>query len=398
MGSVHTTGASACNYGLYFLAAMDIFQMLRKYPEYQVGVSLFEIYGGKLFDLFNERQPVKCLEDAAGQIHFPGLSERDLSSPHVLMHWIHEGSSLRSTGTTSRNADSSRSHAVLQLHLRKKSDKSEHSRMTLIDLAGSERGADTRTACRTTRMEGAEINTSLLTLKEVIRALAQGSAISHVPFRGSKLTQVLKESFVGSSCRTVMIACVSPNIGNCEHTLNTLRYANRVKERNPETGETLTDAVIVPSSSSSSLVDVAESPAKSDDGDETENRVLDELLGSPNDTVSTASPSLASPLQPAGQIVNPMELANEVIRTHKKSMKDMLDLTSREMALALDSSMTTEDYLRGVEEIHQEQLGICSQLRQQIEAYRRARSMVPMAARLRLGSSDDDSVEDLRDF
>ena len=269
--------------------------------------------------------------------------------------------------------------------------------MTLIDLAGSERGADTRTACRTTRMEGAEINTSLLTLKEVIRALAQGSAISHVPFRGSKLTQVLKESFVGSSCRTVMIACVSPNIGNCEHTLNTLRYANRVKERNPETGETLTDAVIVPSSSSS-LVDVAESPAKSDDGDETENRVLDEILGSPNDTVSTASPSLASPLQPAGQIVNPMELANEVIRTHKKSMKDMLDLTSREMALALDSSMTTEDYLRDVEEIHQEQLGICSQLRQQIEAYRRARSMVPMAARLRLGSSDDDSVEDLRDF
>lgn len=86
-------------------------------------------------------------------------------------------------------------------------------------------------------MEGAEINTSLLALKEVIRAMATGDAMTHVPFRGSRLTQVLKESFVGSNtAQSVMIACISPNIGNCEQTLNTLRYADRVKERNAETG------------------------------------------------------------------------------------------------------------------------------------------------------------------
>lgn len=56
-------------------------------------------------------------------------------------------------------------------------------RLTFIDLAGSERGADTSKACRTTRLEGAEINTSLLALKEVIRALATGSSLNRIPFR-----------------------------------------------------------------------------------------------------------------------------------------------------------------------------------------------------------------------
>ena len=58
----------------------------------------------------------------------------------------------------------------------------------------------------------------------------------HVPFRGSKLTQVLKESFVGENNRSLMIACIAPDMDNCEQTLNTLRYADRVKERNAETG------------------------------------------------------------------------------------------------------------------------------------------------------------------
>ena len=110
-------------------------------------------------------------------------------------------------------------------------------RLTFIDLAGSERGADTAKACRTTRLEGAEINTSLLALKEVIRALATGDSMTRIPFRGSKLTQVLKESFVGKNSRTVMVACVAPNMNNCDHTLNTLRYADRVKERDSESGK-----------------------------------------------------------------------------------------------------------------------------------------------------------------
>ena len=229
------------NMGLYYMAALDVFSFL-ELPEYShltVGVSLFEIYGGKLLDLLNDRKQVKCLEDHQGKVCFPGLSEHSISEPGELIDLIELGALSRSTGTTSRNADSSRSHAVLQLHLRKDVGRKlnvEHGRLTFIDLAGSERGADTANFSRATRLEGAEINTSLLALKEVIRARARGGSMVHVPFRGSKLTQVLKESLVGENNKCVMIACIAPDMDNCEQTLNTLRYADRVKERNSETG------------------------------------------------------------------------------------------------------------------------------------------------------------------
>ena len=95
--------------------------------------------------------------------------------------------------------------------------------LSFIDLAGSERGGDAKAADKQTRKEGADINTSLLALKEVIRALDRKSG--HMPFRGSKLTQVLKSSLVGdgAEARTVMVACVAPGARSCEQTLNTLR-------------------------------------------------------------------------------------------------------------------------------------------------------------------------------
>lgn len=135
-------------------------------------------------------------------------------------------------GSTGANSDSSRSHAIMQVLLKPASAGRKKSvepigKLSFIDLAGSERGADRGEADLKTRMEGAEINKSLLALKECIRALDQDK--KHTPFRQSKLTQVLKDSFVGNS-RTCMIATVSPNQSNSEHTLNTLRYADRVKE------------------------------------------------------------------------------------------------------------------------------------------------------------------------
>lgn len=78
-------------------------------------------------------------------------------------------------------------------------------------------------------MESAEINKSLLALKECIRALGMKGQ-NHLPFRVSKLTQVLRDSFIGDKSRTCMIAMISPAMSSCEHSLNTLRYADRVKE------------------------------------------------------------------------------------------------------------------------------------------------------------------------
>ena len=109
------------NFGLYYLAALDIFDMI-ELPEYNhlnVHISLFEIYNGKLFDLLNDKNQIKCLEDSRGKVCFPGLTEHSVQAPEHVMQLIEEGSKNRSAGTTSRNADSSRSHAVLQIKLMK---------------------------------------------------------------------------------------------------------------------------------------------------------------------------------------------------------------------------------------------------------------------------------------
>lgn len=188
-------------------------------------ISFYEIYCGKLHDLLNERQQLFAREDAKQNVNIVGLQEKRVTNVHSLLQIIEFGSSVRVSGVTGANADSSRSHAILQIQL--KDGERLHGKISFIDLAGSERGADTLEQNKQTRMDGAEINKSLLALKECIRALDQDKR--HTPFRGSKLTMVLKDSFTGN-CRTVMIGNISPALTNCEHTLNTLRYADRVKE------------------------------------------------------------------------------------------------------------------------------------------------------------------------
>ena len=101
------------------------------------------------------------------------------------MQQIAVGLNVRTTGVTGMNMDSSRSHAVLQIVIKDPKLKA-YGKLSFIDLAGSERGADTIEQNKQTRLDGAEINKSLLALKECIRALDQDKR--HTPFRGSKLT------------------------------------------------------------------------------------------------------------------------------------------------------------------------------------------------------------------
>ncbi|XP_030825367.1 kinesin-like protein KIF2A isoform X2 [Camarhynchus parvulus] len=235
-GKTHTMGGDFsgknqdCSKGIYALAARDVFLMLKK-PNYkklelQVYATFFEIYSGKVFDLLNRKTKLRVLEDGKQQVQVVGLQEREVKCVEDVLKLIEVGNSCRTSGQTSANAHSSRSHAVFQIILRRKGKL--HGKFSLIDLAGNERGADTSSADRQTRLEGAEINKSLLALKECIRALGRNKP--HTPFRASKLTQVLRDSFIGENSRTCMIATISPGMASCENTLNTLRYANRVKE------------------------------------------------------------------------------------------------------------------------------------------------------------------------
>ncbi|KAJ6845462.1 kinesin-like protein KIN-13B [Iris pallida] len=231
---------------------------------YQLFVSFFEIYGGKLYDLLSDRRKLCMREDGKQQVCIVGLQEFRVSNVDTIRELIEIGNATRSTGTTGANEESSRSHAILQLVIKRSVDGSETKparvigKLSFIDLAGSERGADTTDNDKQTRIEGAEINKSLLALKECIRALDNDQV--HIPFRGSKLTEVLRDSFIGNS-RTVMISCISPNSGSCEHTLNTLRYADRVKSlskgNNPKkdlSAASLRDSTAVPLSSSLSAM------------------------------------------------------------------------------------------------------------------------------------------------
>ena len=110
-----------------------------------------------------------------------------------------------------------------------------YAKLTLVDLAGSERATETQSNNKSRLAEGAEINKSLLALKECIRALdARKAGIEqHVPFRTSKLTLVLRDSFIAKSniSKIIMISCISPGQSSANHTINTLRYSDRLKEK-----------------------------------------------------------------------------------------------------------------------------------------------------------------------
>lgn len=266
-GKTHTMMGPVSNFsngqvivpGLYLLSGYDIFNQLSKeeYKHLQVFISFYEIYCGKLFDLLNDRNMLIAREDGKGNICIGGLSERQAFSLNDLMKVIEIGLRSRTVGVTGANSDSSRSHAIIQISLKSKqkpvgngslmtnsrlmslSNSSNngvigsggyttHGKITFIDLAGSERAQDISDNNKQTRIDGAEINKSLLALKECIRALDQNK--SHTPFRGSKLTMVLRDSFVGGNCKTLMVANISPSLSCSENTLNTLRYADRVKE------------------------------------------------------------------------------------------------------------------------------------------------------------------------
>ena len=177
-----------------------------------------------------------------------GVAERSASNPTVVMELLQNGNRYRKTEATMANQVSSRSHAVLQVivrHTRITPSGREslvESKLSLIDLAGSERASATNnTGARLT--EGANINKSLLALANCINALSENSSSSkqgNVKFRDSKLTHLLRSSLEGN-CSLIMIANINPSHKTFEDSHNTLKYANRAK--NIKVDPTVTDQV-----------------------------------------------------------------------------------------------------------------------------------------------------------
>ena len=198
-------------------------------------ISFFEIYRGSLYDLLNNKNKVEILDDKNGKVHIYGLYNQIADSPEMMHHIIDSANAIRTTHNTITNETSSRSHAICNIVIKLKESDEEYGKLSLVDLAGSERAQETQSNDKERRAEGAEINKSLLALKECIRALDEKKTNpdQHVPFRASKLTHVLRDSFVSKSdkSRIIMISCIMPSYKSCNHSLNTLRYSDRLKEK-----------------------------------------------------------------------------------------------------------------------------------------------------------------------
>ena len=223
--------------GIQNLAIESLFQESQKIKKkFEFYISFFEIYGGRLYDLLNNKNKLQVFDDSKGVTQIYGLLEILAETQEDMKLIIEKANSIRTTHNTVTNETSSRSHAICNIVIREKGSK-EFGKLSLVDLAGSERAEETQSNNRTRRAEGAEINKSLLALKECIRALqarkTSGNNDIHVPFRASKLTHVLRDSFVSKSdkSRIIMISCINPSYIHSNHSINTLRYSDRLKEQ-----------------------------------------------------------------------------------------------------------------------------------------------------------------------
>jgi kinesin family protein 18/19 len=217
----------------------DLFQQIEdRKGDYtaEVVVTFLEIYNEEIRDLLTEpgapapRGGLQIREDKSVKV--VGLTELRPETAEEVKNIVLMGNSRRTQSPTHANETSSRSHAVLQIHVTQSprtaslTEERFMGTLSIIDLAGSERAAAT-TNMGQRMVEGANINKSLLALGNCINALCEsGGAVRHIPYRNSKLTRLLKFS-LGGNCKTVMIVCVAPTSLHFDDTHNTLIYAER---------------------------------------------------------------------------------------------------------------------------------------------------------------------------
>ncbi|ESW16784.1 hypothetical protein PHAVU_007G184500 [Phaseolus vulgaris] len=204
-------------------------------------MSMLEVYMGNLRDLLAPRpsgrpheQPVtKCnlniQTDPKGLIEIEGLSEVQISDYAKAKWWYNKGRRFRSTSWTNVNEASSRSHCLTRIGIFRRGDaleaKSEVSKLWMVDLGGSERLLKTG-AKGLTLDEGRAINLSLSALADVVAALKRKRC--HVPYRNSKLTQLLKDS-LGYGSKVLMLVHISPSEEDVCETICSLNFAKRAR-------------------------------------------------------------------------------------------------------------------------------------------------------------------------
>jgi len=251
-GKTYTMLGTETNPGIMVLTLEELFNKVNSFidREYKLKFWLLEIYNENIRDLLKfyktdnnknalentSNEYLDLREDPEKGIVVSNITEISVTNSSEMLKILKRGNRNRTQESTGANETSSRSHAILQVSIEYKEKNTgidyqiKFSKLSLIDLAGSERAAATNNK-GIRLIEGANINRSLLTLGNCINALCdahlKGKKV-HIPYRDSKLTRLLKDS-LGGNARTVMIANVSPSINTFDDTYNTLKYANRAK-------------------------------------------------------------------------------------------------------------------------------------------------------------------------
>lgn len=236
-GKTHTMygppSGSSKDMGINYLALNDLFQIScnrKDALKYEVRVQMVEVYNEQVRDLLSEDTSTTKLEirncTSSGGLSLQGANMHLVQSTTDILNLMKLGETNRVVSSTSVNNQSSRSHSILTVHVEGKeaSGRIIRSCLHLVDLAGSER-VDKSEVTGDRLKEAQHINKSLSCLGDVITALAQKN--SHIPYRNSKLTQLLQYS-LGGHAKTLMFAHVSPEADSYGETISTLKFAQRV--------------------------------------------------------------------------------------------------------------------------------------------------------------------------
>eukprot|EP00730_Choanoeca_flexa_P009429 TRINITY_DN12646_c4_g1_i11.p2 TRINITY_DN12646_c4_g1~~TRINITY_DN12646_c4_g1_i11.p2 ORF type:complete len:662 (+),score=176.32 TRINITY_DN12646_c4_g1_i11:95-2080(+) len=200
-------------------------------------VSYLEIYNQAGYDLLDPRNDIKAmedlpkvtlLEDGAGGVHLKNLSMVPVNSEEEALNALFLGDTNRMIAETPMNMASTRSHCIFTIHVTAREAGSatlRKAKLHLVDLAGSERVKKSQVEGMLLT-EAKYINLSLHFLEQVIVALAEKRR-THVPYRNSMMTSVLRDS-LGGNCMTTMIATMSAEAKNLDETISTCRFSQRV--------------------------------------------------------------------------------------------------------------------------------------------------------------------------
>lgn len=216
-----------------------IFEYFEKHSEtvFTAHISYLEIYMESGYDLLDPKHEASKLEDLPkvtlfedndSNIHLKNLSMHQASNEEEALNLLFLGDTNRMIAETPMNQASTRSHCIFTIHISSRDPGSatiRRAKLHLVDLAGSERVGKTNVG-GTLLTEAKYINLSLHYLEQVIVALSEKSR-SHIPYRNSMMTSVLRDS-LGGNCMTTMIATCSLEKKNLDESISTCRFAQRV--------------------------------------------------------------------------------------------------------------------------------------------------------------------------